>query len=236
MRFDVNWRTKLFTFAYTLNFRRILRLSIRAWLNLLLGAVGLFSLVNGWWPFIGFLLPVWLLLEGGIRLAVRQKFATFEPTPSSGPGLVPSIDKEDKAPAQYETAEIPIHVVGRLTAGEHEKGLFFTPATLWFPTSRELGVKANLRDDHFLYQFIQPAYVNTVTRGSYRIAAEHFPHALCVDFQTDWSKSTALPLTAYYVQPDLALQPRETIRLFLIFEGEADVQTIWHYLNGGGTQ
>ena len=223
----MNWRTQLFTVAYTLNFRRILWLTIRVWLNLLLGAVTLLSLFNGWWSLVGIFLPVWILIEGGIRFAARHKFATFEPTQITDPAVIHTMGE---TPAPDETVEIPINVVGRLTAGEHEKRLFFTPATLWFPTPRELGVKANLRDDHFLYQFIEPAYVNTVTVGRYRIAAEQFPHALCVDFQSDWAKSTTLPLTAYYVQPDLALQPREQLRLFFIFETEESLQTIWHYL------
>ncbi len=180
----LNFRARLFQFAFVTERLRFLGLSYRSWLRITIAVIAAVFLYLGVWR--GALIAILVLL--GLRIlfgiARRNGYITFKPTNSSPSG----IDQNDNhAPLKHDE-KIAIRGTGQFVSGNVETQLFMATGEFWQVPAGECVVMLEAAPGRFKYQMIQPSQIEKVRLGQLMLADRNEP-AVEVRFKSQWLKT-----------------------------------------------
>ncbi len=216
-------RARLFAFAFVTTLRRVLGLPLSRWFSLGLWLVVLVTPWTRLWPLAIAALAALFLLRQLYRRARRRGYATFTPLKNW-----PDVSDVALLPGEVR---IPVRATGIFSAGRHEHDVLLRPGSCWHIPLNEHAIMVESGPGRYLYQFIQPGFLEKVEIGHFLFGSDHFP-GLKITFHTDWSPQLDFSGIAYYIGGGREQIGRLKRTIYLTFDNEADWLAVWKSLVG----
>jgi hypothetical protein len=209
-------------FLYTTSRRRFLGFTLAGWFKFL----SLVLVLAAWllrWP------TIWLLvalgLAFGLRLlywrAKRKGFITFVPVPKQQ-------IRSDARPLA-DNHKVAVRATGLFSVSDREAYLLQHLAEYWRVPVGDHAIMVQQVPGRFLYQFVQSGALRHVEPGLL-VYGRQPERALAVTFLTTWGPKSPERLTLYNVNSSNHTQERLEQQVFLTFDNDDDLHSVWNNL------
>ena len=153
--------------------------------------------------------------------ARRNGYATFNPLAEE-----PDVDHLPFLPGHKR---LPVRATGLFSAGKQEHYVLLRSAECWHIPIDEHAVMVDRGPGRYLYQFIQPDFLEEVRIGHFLFGGNHFP-GLEITYYTDWSPQLDYSGLAYFVGGGKDAVGRLKRKIYLAFEDRESWLLMWKSL------